>query len=616
MPEAWKATTASTLKNPLPETPSPSCWEKCYTEVDKYDHALYKVWKDEIDNLLIFAGLFSATVTSFAVESYRWLDGSDDVTSDLLIKLVAIQLNSTTILPVDAEPTGPTASAVRINIYWFLSLFLSLTTVFFGVLCLQWLREFQRPTFSSTFRDELRYRQLRFEGLRTWKVPEIISFLPLLLQISLLLFFTGIVELLWARHLTVALIVLVPMSCAALFLMTTTFFPIFQAIRIRLNCGQVADTVQCPYKSPLSWIVYRTFLPLLDLGWYAKDSWESWKACRASRSSSGSQEIWPGFDRLWVEYEFLDSTFSMLSRSVVWMLSEFRYIPATIFPMYQCLTIMDSQTAVAMISSLQVELQKLFGTSHTCPTWVDDDISREVACALLLQKSSKPYVARLEHAIRLSYEDPGFLPLISSDWISSVPKDRYQTCTEQVLMCTLSVMRNSQYSSLTIPILGHIAWLVLLTESSTMDHDAGVVIPYLLSMNLLYLKRQVLDGPYDLQEKYRAQVINESLCLSHGAAFPLQVQPYLADLAWTTIKRDGRQAVEIFDTDGAGDWLKFLRMKSWDAIESTREEDSELWWKKELSAANRPRDMSISSDTTHHVSTRSLSIKSSASHVI
>ncbi|KAF9532480.1 hypothetical protein CPB83DRAFT_759418, partial [Crepidotus variabilis] len=54
-------------------------WEKCYSTVENYDDDLCSGWRDEVDKLLIFAGLFSATVTSFLLESYGRLseDPSD-----------------------------------------------------------------------------------------------------------------------------------------------------------------------------------------------------------------------------------------------------------------------------------------------------------------------------------------------------------------------------------------------------------------------------------------------------------------------------------------------------------------------------------------------------------
>ncbi|TFK57928.1 hypothetical protein BDN72DRAFT_732251, partial [Pluteus cervinus] len=145
-----------------------------------------------------------------------------------------------------------------INIYWFLSLTLSLASVLAGILCLQWLREYKRP-ISMSFEDKLRYRQVRYEGLVAWKVPRIITFLPVLLQVSLVLFFVGIVELLWERNLIVAITILIPIASITFFLVATSSIPIFQAFSIRVNSDKdrISKMIQCPFKSPLSWLIYR-----------------------------------------------------------------------------------------------------------------------------------------------------------------------------------------------------------------------------------------------------------------------------------------------------------------------------------------------------------------------
>src|SRR6266446_7680910 len=118
------------------------------------------------------------------------------------IALISLQLqqafpNSSSILAVQSQPFSVSRSAVRINIFWFLSLTLSMATVLIGILCMQWLREFKRDAARS-HKDAIAIRQMRFEGLLKWKVPMILSLLPLLLQFALVLFFAGVLDLLWA----------------------------------------------------------------------------------------------------------------------------------------------------------------------------------------------------------------------------------------------------------------------------------------------------------------------------------------------------------------------------------------------------------------------------------
>ncbi|TFK41637.1 hypothetical protein BDQ12DRAFT_599157, partial [Crucibulum laeve] len=124
-------------------------WKDCHDLIKKYDDELCGRWKDEINNLLILAGLFSAVVTGFTVESYKWLQrDSGDVSLAVLVH-ISSQLgagadNATTRTPFQQEQFSPSSSVVRINTLWFLSLTFSLTTAIMGILCIQWLREYER----------------------------------------------------------------------------------------------------------------------------------------------------------------------------------------------------------------------------------------------------------------------------------------------------------------------------------------------------------------------------------------------------------------------------------------------------------------------------------------
>ncbi|KAI0337602.1 hypothetical protein BDW22DRAFT_1339434, partial [Trametopsis cervina] len=73
----------------------------------------------------------------------------------------------------------------------FASLIISLATASFAILVKQWLRRYM--VFTTSFpQGRLRVRHFRREGMETWYVLEIASFLPLLLQVSLGLFFLGL----------------------------------------------------------------------------------------------------------------------------------------------------------------------------------------------------------------------------------------------------------------------------------------------------------------------------------------------------------------------------------------------------------------------------------------
>ncbi|KIM36337.1 hypothetical protein M413DRAFT_33824, partial [Hebeloma cylindrosporum] len=101
-------------------------------------------WTEEVQNLLIFAGLFSAVVTSFVVESSKDLQPDSNT---LLLSHIATLIDNATKGTVSNVPQiqfSPSPSSYRINALWFASLVLSLATVLVGIVSLQWIREHQQ----------------------------------------------------------------------------------------------------------------------------------------------------------------------------------------------------------------------------------------------------------------------------------------------------------------------------------------------------------------------------------------------------------------------------------------------------------------------------------------
>uniref|UniRef100_A0A0W0FG04 DUF6535 domain-containing protein n=1 Tax=Moniliophthora roreri TaxID=221103 RepID=A0A0W0FG04_MONRR len=90
-------------------------WERVLKEVSRHDEDMVKGWRDDIDTLLVFAGLFSAVVTAFVIESYQWLvEDPADTTVTLLTHLIAVQVNGSQ--SASFEPTQFKADALSIRI--------------------------------------------------------------------------------------------------------------------------------------------------------------------------------------------------------------------------------------------------------------------------------------------------------------------------------------------------------------------------------------------------------------------------------------------------------------------------------------------------------------------
>ncbi|KAL0063636.1 hypothetical protein AAF712_009434 [Marasmius tenuissimus] len=226
------------------------------------------------------AGLFSAVVTAFTIESYQWLEEQpEDTTVTLLKQLSWQQINGTT--PPNPEPFQVSTSVVRINVLWFLSLIIALVDALFALLCKQWLREHSRHTHTRTPAEALALRWLRNQSLKKWHVPTILASLPMLLELALFLFLAGLLELLRTRHPVPFAIAMAVVVLTALFYIVTTIIPsvniIRQALRVTQRLREMRigeDTCQspfdfivslppleytCPLKSPQAWAAFRCF---------------------------------------------------------------------------------------------------------------------------------------------------------------------------------------------------------------------------------------------------------------------------------------------------------------------------------------------------------------------
>ncbi|OSX66531.1 hypothetical protein POSPLADRAFT_1131632 [Postia placenta MAD-698-R-SB12] len=250
------------LKQSTPDVVDASdAWEECAREVWDREEALVKKWKDEINTLLTFAGLFSAALTAFNVQYYLALQPqSPDPTTQavlILVGAVAASGGSTDIIqPLLAQlnassTTTPISShVVSINALWFSALVFSLSAASLAISVNQWLHHHIDHAASKS-RQSVRVWYFRHQGFTSWHVPFIISLLPVLLQTSLALFLIGLVELLWTLNPIVAGIVtaliLVLLSVSIL----STFFP--------------AVSPSCPYKSQPAWWSVLVIQHILDL---------------------------------------------------------------------------------------------------------------------------------------------------------------------------------------------------------------------------------------------------------------------------------------------------------------------------------------------------------------
>lgn len=192
--------------------------------------------------------------TAFSVESYGSLRPDPADRSLKILEHISAQLSSFSANAAFINSTAPALihptfevmkEDIAINVLFFFSLTLALMTALFTILAQQWIQQYiDLPLVTGHERAQI--RQIRFEALNSWWVPQIIMSLAVLLQAALFLFFDGIVILLWMTNRIVATTII---STVALFFTAfalSTIIPTFNS--------------HCPYKSPLAW-VFR--IPLL-----------------------------------------------------------------------------------------------------------------------------------------------------------------------------------------------------------------------------------------------------------------------------------------------------------------------------------------------------------------
>lgn len=155
-------------------------------------------------------------LTAFVLESYTLLqadNGQDavDLLARISIQMTALHVSSSSsnsaFIPQASQSFSASTSAIWINCLWFLSLILSLAAAFFGILAKQWLREYMKwNTSLGDPKENVLVRQIRFEAWKEWHLDTTLSFIPGMLEMAVVLFFIGLVILLWTIHYLVAII--------------------------------------------------------------------------------------------------------------------------------------------------------------------------------------------------------------------------------------------------------------------------------------------------------------------------------------------------------------------------------------------------------------------------
>ncbi|KAG8937944.1 hypothetical protein FRC03_007740, partial [Tulasnella sp. 419] len=200
-------------------------WNVYNKEADREDNELISSFAGDLDTLLIFAGLFSATNTAFIVESYKDLkQDSSDLTNKLLRNVIrTMHQSSFSEADLLLDYAGPPARAIAVNLFFFASLCCSLFTAFGAVIGKQWLNHYGRESQLLSPSARGIERQRKYIGLATWKFQAVVETLPTLLQFSLYFFFIGLINFLWPLNSAVGILILLLSVLTLLFYVVTLF---------------------------------------------------------------------------------------------------------------------------------------------------------------------------------------------------------------------------------------------------------------------------------------------------------------------------------------------------------------------------------------------------------
>ncbi|KAH9961554.1 hypothetical protein BC827DRAFT_325325 [Russula dissimulans] len=255
------------------EASANALWTIYGKEAKSHDEARIHTLKDDMDGVLIFAGLFSASLTAFVIDSKQNLkpNPSDQMVYYLqqnvaMLNQISHQVSS--IAPQVSIPStplppfpafNPLASDIWVNVFWFMALIFSLSAALLAILVQQWVRDYMQAfqRYGNPLKSA-RLRQYLQEGSERWYMPVIAEAVPGLLHVSLFLFFAGLGDSVLNINTAVGVSTTVPIGITASVYIFTMIAPIIYP--------------QSPYQNSFSGLIWYLIQKLLGRKYRDRDS--------------------------------------------------------------------------------------------------------------------------------------------------------------------------------------------------------------------------------------------------------------------------------------------------------------------------------------------------------
>lgn len=220
-------------------SPNEKLWSMYNEEAAAYDKSLVEYLAGDMNALVTFAGLFSAAVTAFIIESYKALDQDSGDVTNLYLRRISLQLAAmtnasvTSLPPLDPPPFAPSHSAVLVNRLWVSSLVISLACALGALLVQSWTRRYTDLVTSAKGGADARAHVHAFlrEGIARCGLGPLTVGLPAFMHVALFLFFAGLIEFFLPINAQVAHVTagLVAVWAAAYLVFTLIVFKIHNA---------------------------------------------------------------------------------------------------------------------------------------------------------------------------------------------------------------------------------------------------------------------------------------------------------------------------------------------------------------------------------------------------
>ncbi|KAI0287497.1 hypothetical protein BC826DRAFT_917083, partial [Russula brevipes] len=158
-------------------------WSEYLEGVKDYDTDLTDTWKENAKGVLVFTGLFSATVASFIIDSYKKLSPDSGDETAFILRQLSNQLagfaNGTYPPAESYSPPPPSTSIIWVNVLWLLSFILSISCALFASLMQQWGRRYvQLPQIPIMPRERARVRSYLFFGTEKYIMRTVVEIAP------------------------------------------------------------------------------------------------------------------------------------------------------------------------------------------------------------------------------------------------------------------------------------------------------------------------------------------------------------------------------------------------------------------------------------------------------